>query len=86
MFRPWEVAASRVVQNKVVDTEVQSEEKQLRHRFLTSDAKKIVKSVYNSLLKKECSAPLKVTSEIVGVPYSTVRSIIENKSTARKLR
>lgn len=88
MFRPWEKAAPSTAQNEVADAdmEVQIEENKRNRRYLTQDAKEIIKNVYNFLIKKECSAPLKVTSEMVGVPYTTVRDIIENKGNSRKSR
>jgi hypothetical protein len=64
---------------QIEDEEPLEEEMNRKRKHLSSDAKDIVKNVYQSLLEKDCSAPIKVTSDLVKLPYSTVQDIIADK-------
>jgi hypothetical protein len=81
MFRPWENVQpdNNGEEIQIEDEEPLEEEMNRKRKHLSSDAKDIVKNVYQSLLEKDCSAPIKVTSDLVKLPYSTVQDIIADK-------
>ncbi|KAJ3648423.1 hypothetical protein Zmor_020228 [Zophobas morio] len=89
MFRPWENQETVNNELRVERMEVEEnilEENTRHHHYLSPDAKEIIRNVYHSLLEKECSAPIKVCSELVKKPYSTVRDIINSNNVEKKVR
>jgi hypothetical protein len=90
MFRPWEAISENnaviaenhapIVEEMIVEPEITDDEhpepRECHHRHLSTDAKEIIKNVHQTLLEKNCSAPIKVTSELTKVPYSTVQLIL----------
>lgn len=100
MFRPWEAIGENnaviaenhapIVEEIIVEPEITDDEhpepRECHHRHLSTDAKEIIKSVHETLLEKNCSAPIKVTSELTKVPYSTVQLILSSENMERKKR
>ncbi|KAJ3656299.1 hypothetical protein Zmor_015385 [Zophobas morio] len=87
MFRPWENQETVNNELRVERMEVEEnilEENIRHHHYLSPDAKEIIRNVYHSLLEKKCSAPIKVCSELVKKPYSTVRDIINSNNVEKK--
>lgn len=84
MFRPWEIdeniPSCAAVQDMDSDDDNDSDRGDCvrRRHHLSEDAKAIVRNVHKNLVNRQCSHPIKVTSEMTEVPYTTVQNIIKN--------
>jgi hypothetical protein len=79
IFRPWECEASTSAPPQAAANVDHVEENDGRKRVHPlPESKQIVYNVYEGLVARGCSNPIKETSELTRVPYTSVQKIITN--------
>jgi hypothetical protein len=87
IFRPWECEASTSAPPQAAANVDHVEENEGRKRVhLLPESKQIVYNVYEGLVARGCSNPIKETSELTRVPYTSVQKIITNPNFEKKER
>jgi transposase len=87
IYRPWECEASTSAPPQAAANVDHVEENDGRKRIhLLPESKQIIYNVYEGLVARGCSNPIKETSELTRVPYTSVQKIITNPNFEKKER